>query len=243
LVRRIIFLDLRRKNSSHKQDILPIAPPLSSRAYEIRTAGSRLRNPSAAMPVPRRFQVGEEAGSFGQRLRHWLYSNPTLVFEGVPAEYQPAPVSELSAVESYNILRNQLQHEDNLITQRLSWLMGSQAFLFTAYAIVLNGPERPKNALIGSLQDYLLGILPAVGLLSAVLIYVSIVAGVIAMVAIYRLAGHFCDAALRFPPLQGGKLTRYMGFASPLLLPPIFITVWLWIWAVGFPISWCGKWK
>ena len=153
----------------------------------------------------------------------------------MPAEYQPAPVSELSAVESYNILRDQLQHEDNLITQRLSWLMGSQAFLFTAYAIVLNGPERPKNALIGSLQDYLLGTLPAVGLLSAVLIYVSIVAGVIAMVSIYRLAGHFCDdAALRFPPLQGGKLTRYMGFASPLLLPPIFISVWLLIWS-----RWC----
>ena len=183
-----------------------------------------------------RFHFGEEARAFALRLRHWLCPKRELEFEGVPAESQPAPVSHLSAVESYNILRDQLQHEDNLITQRLSWLMGSQAFLFTAYAIVLNGPERPKSALIGALQDYLLGILPAVGLLSAVLIYVSIIAGVIAMFGIHRLARSFCDdAAFRFPPLRGRKLTRYMGFASPLLLPPIFIIVWLLIWGRGLP--------
>jgi hypothetical protein len=171
---------------------------------------------------------------FAQRLLHWLQIKPELVSEGVPAEYQPAPVSELSALERYNILRDQLQHEDNLITQRLSWLMGSQAFLFTAYAIVLNGPERPKNALIGSLQDYLLGTLPAVGLLSAALIYLSILAGAIAMFNIYRFARNFCnDAVVRFPPLRGRRLTRYMGFASPFLLPPIFIVVWFLLWSYG----------
>jgi hypothetical protein len=174
---------------------------------------------------------------FGQLLRHWLCTKPGLVSEGVPAEYQPAPVSELSAVERYNILRDQLQHEDNLITQRLSWLMGSQAFLFTAYAIVLNGPERPKNALIGSLQDYLLGTLPAVGLLSAALIYMSIIAGAIAMLNIHRSARNFCDdAAVRFPPLRGRRLTRYMGFASPFLSPPIFIIVWLLLWTHGLSV-------
>jgi hypothetical protein len=150
-------------------------------------------------------------------------------------EDQPAPVSHPSAVECYNILRDQLQHEDNLITQRLSWLMGSQAFLFTAYAIVLNSPERPKNALIGSLQDYLLGTVPIVSLLCAVLIYASIIAGVLAMLKIHRSTHHFCnDAAVRFPSLRGRKLTLYMGFASPLLLPPIFIVVWLLAWSYGW---------
>ena len=77
--------------------------------------------------------------------------------------------------------------------------MGSQAFLFTAYAIVLNGPERPKNELIGSLQDYLPGTVPAVGLLSAVLIYVSIIAGAIAMFNSQHFARNSCDdAAVRF---------------------------------------------
>ena len=111
--------------------------------------------------------------------------------------------------------------------------MGSQAFLFTAYAIVLNGPERPKNALIGALQD---AGNRAGGRLTqrAALIYLSIIAGALAMFNIHRFAWNFCDdAAVRFPPFRGSKLTRYMGFASPLLLPPIFIVVWLLLWSRG----------
>jgi hypothetical protein len=59
----------------------------------------------------------------------------------MPFETPRAPASTLPAVERYRILRDQLQHEDGLTTQRLSWLMASQAFLFTAYAIAVNGPE------------------------------------------------------------------------------------------------------
>ena len=46
-------------------------------------------------------------------------TKPELVCAGVPAEDRPPPVSRLSPFESYNVLREQLQHEDNLITQRL----------------------------------------------------------------------------------------------------------------------------
>ena len=51
---------------------------------------------------------------------------PGLASRSVPSEHQPSPASHLTAVECHNILRDRLQHEDNLITQRLS------------YAIVLN---------------------------------------------------------------------------------------------------------
>jgi hypothetical protein len=209
LVRRMVSnKQLRRENSSGKG-------PLS------RCAGSALRiSGGPARSVRSDFGVG--------------FVQSRASFQGVPPEHQPAPDPRLSVAECYTILRGQLQHEDNLITQRLSWLMGSQAFLFTAYAIVLNGPERPKTALIGSLQDYLLGTLPAVGLLSAALIYVSIIAGALAMFSLYRSAGNLCgDGAAGFPPLGGRKLERYMGFASPFLLPPIFITVWLLLWSHG----------
>lgn len=144
-----------------------------------------------------------------------------------------APVSTLPAVERYRILREQLQHEDGLTTQRLSWLMASQAFLFTAYAIAVNGPERAKNALIGARQDLLLGIIPAVGLLSTVLIYIGLIAGIMAMFSIQRLARGLFDGgeASQFPPLQRGTLTRCMGLAAPLLLSPLFIVVWSLLWS------------
>lgn len=40
--------------------------------------------------------------------------------------------------ELYKMLRNQIQHEDGLVNQRLTWLLLSQAFLFTAYFTTLN---------------------------------------------------------------------------------------------------------
>ena len=40
--------------------------------------------------------------------------------------------------ERLEALRRRIEHEDNLINQRLSWLVASQAFLLTALAISLN---------------------------------------------------------------------------------------------------------
>ena len=55
---------------------------------------------------------------------------------------------KLSALDSYQLFRSRIEHEDNLIIQRLSWLLASQAFLFTAYAITTNALStlEPKTA-------------------------------------------------------------------------------------------------
>ena len=39
--------------------------------------------------------------------------------------------------------------------------------------------------------------------------------------------------AEQFPPIQGARLTRWLGLAAPLLLPTIFIAVWLWLGSRG----------
>src|SRR5438067_13046800 len=107
-------------------------------------------------------------------------------------ENEPQPAFALTAVERYHILRDQLQHEDNLTTHRLSWLMASQAFLFTAYAIVMNGPERAMSPFAAAQQQWLITAIPALALSSATLIYVSIIAGVIALLSIHRHARRIC---------------------------------------------------
>src|SRR5207302_5170237 len=108
----------------------------------------------------------------------------------VENESTTAPV--LTAVERYQVLRDQLQHEDNLTTQRLSWLMASQAFLFTAYAIVMNGPEHAMSPFATAQQQWLITAIPALALASAVLIYVSIIAGVLALLNLHRDATRIC---------------------------------------------------
>jgi hypothetical protein len=43
----------------------------------------------------------------------------------------------LSQASLYELLRKQVEHEDNLINHRLNWLLLSQGFLFVAYGTIL----------------------------------------------------------------------------------------------------------
>ena len=45
------------------------------------------------------------------------------------------------ATQSLENIRRRIEHEDNLLNQRVSWVVSSQAFLLTGYAILLNGPQ------------------------------------------------------------------------------------------------------
>ncbi len=143
------------------------------------------------------------------------------------------PRPPISALERYHILRDQIQHEDDLITQRLSWLMASQAFMFSAYAILLNAPERAMSIFARQQQEWLITAIPALAVGSATLIYVSILAGVRALqkspprCASGIAAASGMESAL--PPIQGTAVTRLAGLTSPMLVPPLFICVWLFL--------------
>ena len=89
------------------------------------------------------------------------------------------PSKTISPLERYHLFRSRIEHEDNLILQRLSWLMASQSFLFTAYAIVTNGMTNPiqpgENEFVNHLV-VLAHIIPLVASLNSLLIFISIVA-------------------------------------------------------------------
>src|ERR1043166_1349351 len=99
---------------------------------------------------------------------------------------EPAPLTKL---DHYRLIRERIEHEDNLVVQRLSWLVASQSFLFTAYAIVLNGltgAPSPAAVTLMHQQTRLSRLIPLVGILTCALIYVSIVAAVKAIATLRR---------------------------------------------------------
>ena len=112
------------------------------------------------------------------------------------------------------------------MVQRLSWLLGSQSFLFTAYAIVANGLAsggRNDGTMLA-----LFWMLPAVGVLTSALIWTGIFA---AKAAMERLMGEFEArnpdvSALGMPPLRTPAGIRSAGLAAPTILPAIFILAW-----------------
>jgi hypothetical protein len=123
----------------------------------------------------------------------------------------------------YLHLRSRLEHEDNLIVNRVLWLMASQSFLFTAYAIALNGTGTRQHAL-------LMKVLGVVGIVSGALIFVGILAAVQAMAWIRALLRERVPEVSRLglPPLHSpGRVVP--GLAAPILLPPTFVVVWLYL--------------
>jgi hypothetical protein len=142
-------------------------------------------------------------------------------------ESYPVP-SPANITEVYNQVRAQIQHEDNLLTQRQNWFLTSQSFLFTAFAIVLNGtPE--KTPLNVALRATLLKVIPLLAILVGLLILIAIIAGASVMQQLRREFRPYQHAAKKaaLPPLQGSQTTRMLGIMAPITLPAAFIAVWL----------------
>lgn len=49
------------------------------------------------------------------------------------------------AQQSLETVRWRIEYEDNLLNQRVSWVVSSQAFLLPGYAILLNGPQQLRS--------------------------------------------------------------------------------------------------
>lgn len=135
----------------------------------------------------------------------------------------------ISALESYKLFRDRIEHEDNLIVQRLSWLVASQAFLFTAYAITTNGIVGLDARPPGVYQEQamlLFRLIPTVAISVALLIDISILAALRAIRQLRRLY-QARPTSREVPPIQTAATTRLLGLSAPLLLPVLFVSVWL----------------
>jgi len=147
--------------------------------------------------------------------------------------------SSLSPLEYYNLIRSRIEHEDNLVVQRLSWLVASQSFLFTACAIVTNGLAtqpalQPDCARFLSQLQLLNQLIPVVGMLTSILIYISILAAVASMQHLrnsYR--SRFPNDETGAPPIMTDAPIRLFGHSAAVLLPIVFITIWLVLWLHG----------
>ncbi len=69
------------------------------------------------------------------------------------------------------------------------------------------------------------------------LVYLSVVAGVLAQVRLRRFfARHLpAERAAEYPPIQGVLETRALGLSAPLGLPLMFVGVWIFLFIRGLP--------
>ena len=135
---------------------------------------------------------------------------------------------ELAQELSYaDAVRRQIEHEDMLIVNRLSWLMASQSFLLTGYAILLGGPMQMRSTSYAAHGELLMKIIPLLAISASLLIYLGICGGILMMSRLRRemARNHAAIRSLR-PPVQGRAPTLLLGHAAPLGLPPLFAIAW-----------------
>src|SRR5262245_7378588 len=85
------------------------------------------------------------------------------------------------ASHSLETIRKRIEHEDNLLNQRVSWIVGSQAFLLTGYAILLNAPLQFRSEEFARAHTLLMKLIPLTSICVSILLWLSILAGILAM--------------------------------------------------------------
>lgn len=125
---------------------------------------------------------------------------------------------ERLGADAYLEVRQQVEHEDNLLNHRLTWLMTSQSFLFAVYAIQYAAPT-------GGPAAYLFQVIPVVGIVCAGLIYLSVVAAVGALENL-RLSFEDKPNAPLHPPLVSPGWTLVSGLVAPIGMPILLVYVW-----------------
>ena len=130
----------------------------------------------------------------------------------------------MTADQALNFFHTRLSHEDDLINQRVSWLVNSQSFLLTAYAITVNGLAADETRPLAHVQRKLLNLLPVVGMTSVLLVVVALIGGLMAMSELRRFA------ATTLPRDQVSLIckptTLFLGVSAPVLIPFVFLLIW-----------------
>ena len=141
-----------------------------------------------------------------------------------PPFWVDSPLDAQGDRDAHLFLRARIDRETDLIFQRTAWVVGSQAFLFSAYAVSLSGPAHAATPAIAAKSHLLIVLIPWVSLVSLFLLLVTIGAGVAAW---RRLRLHADRVNPKAHALEGGPAVRLAGLAAPLLVPVAFLMTWV----------------
>lgn len=134
----------------------------------------------------------------------------------------------LPTADFYQLIHEQISNEDSLMNQRVNWLIVSQSFFFGGFATLLSSPPKPEDGGYADLHDLLLWLIPAISLISSILIYVGILISLIYMADLRKSFQSYPqdDSIAHFPPIQGTTIARRLAQLPAIVVPLLFIGTW-----------------
>lgn len=133
--------------------------------------------------------------------------------------------------------RSRIEHEDNLINHRVSWLIGSQSFLFTAFVLLRNSSlyyEAPGG--VPFPLAYLERTASLVYFISVIGIAISLCSfiGVVAAFFAIRAWSRHVDRSQRAHLTSRTRIALFGGLAA-ILPSPIIASIWISLLASEWP--------
>jgi hypothetical protein len=141
----------------------------------------------------------------------------------------PKPLTPDAVAEIYDRIRKKIEHEDTLVSQRLSWLLTSQGFLFVAFGLLLNAPAADsKHLVIAGLS--ILGIITSLLTLQGVVCASNAITD--AFVWWMETTKHPETDTSPFPPLIGRTRwfsdSRATSWGTPIVTLSIWLVMLIW---------------
>jgi hypothetical protein len=136
--------------------------------------------------------------------------------------------------EKLEALRRRIEHEDNLINQRLSSLLASQSFLVTAFAISLNAPTVFRSNGFGAANMILAMVIPWVAVACVLFLALTLIGAIMSLAVLRKEATKYTmpgDLEIHSP-----ALIRRLGLAAPVAVPLVFLIFWLVVLACDFRV-------
>jgi hypothetical protein len=122
-------------------------------------------------------------------------------------------------------IRRRIENEHNLINQRLSWLVSSQAFLLSAFAISLNAPTSFAAAGYAEANVLLTRIIPLGAIGCIMVLWLTLIGAIWSLKTLRQEADR-----LRGPedlPVMNNAFIRFLGLAAPIFVPAILLALWI----------------
>jgi hypothetical protein len=126
----------------------------------------------------------------------------------------------------YVYFREEMRHEDDLINQRVSWLVGSQAFLLGGFGTLITWGYGSNVAGMDEIKRFMLVGLPVAGILSVLAGYVTILGAVMHLRGVRQFVAK--KQLPKMPSLGSWHSFQLrMGLFGPLVTPLILLGFWV----------------
>jgi hypothetical protein len=126
----------------------------------------------------------------------------------------------LDLKDFYDYTTQQIERENDLINNRLSWMLTFQGFLFAALALVVNKDTEPAVGLIFK------NVLPIIGIAVALLAFLGVLAAYISIDNIKQKWKKQLGNQ-QYPPAHGTPLASFLGRITSYGIPISIVIAWL----------------